>query len=98
MQESNIDPRAFKLWLLGDPSSEDGEKQIGMLNRRGLSVQELAASAKLSATSIYGYIANSKKPTPENLRKICVALSVPYAEGQKYIKTSKTGRPFKVEG
>lgn len=89
-------PESFKRWLLGDPESEDEGKQIGLLNLRGFSIRNVAREAKISAASIYGYIAGHKRPTPNNLHRLCKALDVPYQEGLKHIKPSKMGRPFKT--
>jgi transcriptional regulator with XRE-family HTH domain len=67
----------------------------GLLKERGLSVERLARAAGLSRTSIYFYIVNKKRPTPESLHRICAALQIPFDEGLSYCTPSKVGPPYR---
>lgn len=67
----------------------------GLLEKRALSVEQLARKAGITRTSVYFYISNKKRPTPETLRRICAALDVTFEEGLRYCTPSKVGPPFK---
>lgn len=67
----------------------------GLLERKALSVETLARAAGITRTSVYNYINNKKRPTPETLRRICAALEIPFQEGLAYCTPSKLGPPFR---
>lgn len=65
----------------------------GLLQKKAFSVETLARAAGITRTSVYNYINNKKRPTPETLRRICAALEIPFREGLNYCTPSKVGYP-----
>lgn len=80
--------------LLGGEGAPEYAPQ-GLLEMKNFSVEKLARLSGVTRTSIYHYMSNKRRPTPETLSSICATLDIPYEEGLAYITPSKIGSPGK---
>lgn len=65
---------------------------LPMLDKRGLSVEQLATAAELNRSAIYHYLIDRCRPTEQNMIKICHVLNVPVEEGLSQYTPRKAGR------
>lgn len=65
----------------------------GLLEKRGLSVEQLAREAGITRSAIYLYTSGRSRPTEETLLRICAVLDIPYFEGVTYCTPAQVGRP-----
>ena len=81
-------------WLMGDPEAEDHAKRVGLLVKRGLSVEALARKMGLTRAAVYYYLTDHGRPSVKALVKMCDILEVSLAEGASYVTPRNPGRQW----
>jgi transcriptional regulator with XRE-family HTH domain len=77
----------LKEWLIGTPANP------GLLKQRGMEVETLADKMGLQRATVYYFLNDTHRPSPESLAKMCQALHVDYTEGLKHVTPRVPGRP-----
>lgn len=73
-----------------------GTEEIpGLLDKLNLSVEQFARAVGVTRASVYYYLRNRTKPTPNTLAKMANVLDVPYEQMLTYITPRPMGRARK---
>lgn len=66
---------------------------LPLLDKRGMSVEDLSVDTGLSRAILYNYCIDRNRPSEQNMAKITHALGVPFEEGLRQYIPKKNGRP-----
>lgn len=92
LEEQTMTP--FRRWLKGYGEGPGQPWIPGVLDKHGMSVEQLAGKIGVTRSIIYYYLTGERSPTKETLAKICDVLQVSYEDALKYITpVDSIGRP-----
>lgn len=85
----------LKDWLIGTEQKPGflSARENGYRGSSGMSVEEFALSMGMRRASIYYFMEDANRPSPDTLMKICNRLGVSFGEGLKHVDPRVPGRP-----
>jgi lambda repressor-like predicted transcriptional regulator len=81
MDSMTKDFNRIKAWLLP------------IIQQKGVSLEAVGRAAGISRASMYHYLNDKRRPTPEVMRRICDVLERPHEEGLAQYSLKPVGRP-----